>query len=95
MSIDKETVARIARLARLHISEDEQESFARELSGIMSWIEQLKNVDTDGIEPMTSNVDSALYLRPDEVTDGNIQEDILKNAPEATAGFFVVPKVVE
>lgn len=94
MSIDKSTVAKIARLSRLHVTETEQESFARELSGIMSWIEQLAEVDTDGVEPM-SGADMPLYLRADEITDGNMQENILKNAPESTAGFFVVPKVVE
>ena len=95
MTIDKNTVAKVAKLARIKITEAEQDKFADELSGIMNWIEQLQDVDTDGVEPMTSVVDVKLHQRPDEITDGGYVDQILSNAPEAQEGFFVVPKVVE
>lgn len=95
MSIDTGTVEKIARLARIRVTEEEKVKFAKELNGIMQWIEQLQDVDTEGVEPMTSVVDMSLHMRTDEITDGGIQEKILANAPEAAEGFFVVPKVVE
>lgn len=95
MSIDTGTVEKIARLARIRVTEEEKVKFAAELNGIMQWIEQLQDVDTEGVEPMTSVVDMSLHMRTDEITDGGIQEKILANAPEAAEGFFVVPKVVE
>jgi aspartyl-tRNA(Asn)/glutamyl-tRNA(Gln) amidotransferase subunit C len=95
MSIDKNTVGKIARLARIRVSEEEKETLAGELSDILKMIEELNAVDTKGIEPMTSVVQMQMLGRADEVTDGGIPEKILKNAPEHTAGFFVVPKVVE
>ncbi|TNE32434.1 MAG: Asp-tRNA(Asn)/Glu-tRNA(Gln) amidotransferase subunit GatC [Alphaproteobacteria bacterium] len=95
MSIDTGTVEKIARLARIRVTEEEKVKFAGELNGIMQWIEQLQDVDTEGVEPMTSVVDMSLYMREDAVTDGDMQEKILANAPEASEGFFVVPKVVE
>ena len=94
MTIDKATVAKVSHLARIKTTDEEREHFAKELNNIMQWIEQLSEVDTDGIEPMTSVVDVELYKRKDEVTDGGIQDKILKNAPETTEGFFVVPKVL-
>jgi len=94
MTIDKATVAKVAHLARIKTTDEEREHFAKEISNIMQWIEQLSEVDTDGIEPMTSVVDVELYKRKDEVTDGGIQDKILKNAPETIEGFFVVPKVL-
>jgi len=95
MALDKATVARIAALARIKVPDGEQENLARELSNIMDWIAQLNEVPTDGVEPMASVADMRLPLREDAVTDGNIRERILKNAPQQNRGFFVVPKVVE
>ena len=95
MSVDKTTVSRVARLARIHINEDRLEPMATELSSIMSWIEQLNEVDTDNVEPLASVTGHALPLRDDVVTDGDIADKVLQNAPESTSGFFVVPKVVE
>ena len=95
MAIDKATVARIARLARLHVPEDQQETLAAELTGILAWIEQLAEVDTEGVAPMTSVVEVPLRRRPDEVTDGGIRDDVLASAPRATGEFYTVPKVVD
>jgi len=95
MSIDTKTVEKIARLARIKVTDEEKTKFSQELSDIMQWIEQLQDVDTDGIEPLTSVVDVTPYHREDKITDGNVQEKVLANAPETTEGFFVVPKVVE
>ncbi len=95
MSIDKETVGKIARLARIRVTEADKETLAGELSGILAMVEKLNKVDTKGVEPLTSVVQMKLPQRADVVTDGGIPEKILQNAPEHTAGFFVVPKVVE
>ena len=95
MTIDKATVTKIARLARLRIEEADQDRYAQKLNGTMQWIEQLQAVNTDGVEPLASVTDITLPLREDKVTDGNIQNQILANAPEATSGFFAVPKIVE
>ena len=95
MSLDEATVARIARLARIAVPEAELRPLAGELSHILEWIEQLGEVDTRDVPPMTSVVATRLQLRADEVTDGERPEDILDNAPERQDGYFVVPKVVE
>jgi aspartyl-tRNA(Asn)/glutamyl-tRNA(Gln) amidotransferase subunit C len=95
MSIDVHTVRKVARLARIREPEERLEPLARELSAIMGWIEQLAEVDTDGVEPMTSVVAQALPMREDVVTDGGDSGVILANAPSSADGFFVVPKVVE
>ena len=95
MSLDEADVARIARLARIEIDPEKRTALAAELSNIMGWIEQLNEVDTEGVPPMTSVGDMTLALRADEVTDGGKVEDILVNAPEQQDGHFVVPKVVE
>ena len=95
MSLDKATVAHIAKLARIAVPDAELEALAAELSGILRWIEQLNEVDTTGIEPMTSAVAMTLRMRDDVVTDGDCRDKILANAPATTEGFFVVPKVVE
>lgn len=95
MAIDEDTVARIATLARIRVPADERAALAAELSGILGWIEQLRAVDTDRVEPMTSVVAVRLPRRPDAVTDGNRRDELLANAPEAVNGFFAVPKVVE
>jgi aspartyl-tRNA(Asn)/glutamyl-tRNA(Gln) amidotransferase subunit C len=95
MSIDQKTVARVAHLARMKISDAEQQSLAGELSKILEWIEQLNEVDVTGVEPLANVNDRALRWREDVVTDGNKPQDILANAPAKTADFFTVPKVVE
>ncbi len=95
MAVDKNTVARIARLARLKVGEAQQEALADELNGILGWIEQLGELDTEGVEPMTSVVATRPPLRKDVVTEGGDPQRVLANAPAATAGFFTVPKVVE
>jgi aspartyl-tRNA(Asn)/glutamyl-tRNA(Gln) amidotransferase subunit C len=95
MSIDKATVARIATLARIKIPEDEQETLAGELSNILGWVEQLAEVDTDNVRPMTSVVDAEPVMRKDAVTDGNCRDDVTANAPTPAHGFYTVPKVVE
>ena len=95
MALDKTAVAHIAALARIRLAEDELEPLAHELSNILTWVEQLNEVDTSDVPPMTSAVARALPMREDVVTDGACREDILGNAPRTAHGFFVVPKVVE
>ena len=95
MAIDAATVRKVARLARIAQPEDHLEPLAKELSGIMAWIEQLAEVDTDGVTPMTSAVSMPMPLREDVVTDGGDASVVLSNAPKSSGGFFVVPKVVE
>jgi len=95
MPVDRDTVASIAKLARLRVPEDRLDGLASELSNILGWVEQLSELDTEGVPPMTSVVAVELPRRPDEVTDGNCPEKVLKNAPEQVHGFFAVPKVVE
>ncbi len=95
MALDKETVARVARLARIHVDEDQLELLAGELSNILGWIEQLREVDTERTEPMTSVAEMTLAMRDDLVTDGGDPERVLKNAPERVDDFYVVPKVLE
>ncbi|HZB91348.1 MAG TPA: Asp-tRNA(Asn)/Glu-tRNA(Gln) amidotransferase subunit GatC [Stellaceae bacterium] len=95
MALDKATVARIAALARIKLPPSEQEHLAGELSAILRWIEQLDEVDTAGVEPMSSVTATTLPMREDEVTDGGCRDQILANAPETANGFFTVPKVVE
>ena len=95
MALDPVTVRRIAALARIRVEDAEVETLQHELNGILGWIEQLNEVNVDGIEPMVSVTPMRLARRVDVVTDGNIQAQILKNAPDAREGFFAVPKVVE
>jgi len=95
MAIDVATVRKVARLARIAEPEEKLEPLARELSGIMAWIEQLNEVDTDGVEPMTSAVHTPLPMRDDVVTDGADPQRVLSNSPKRAGDFFVVPKVVE
>jgi aspartyl-tRNA(Asn)/glutamyl-tRNA(Gln) amidotransferase subunit C len=96
MSIDERTVRKVAKLARLALPEARVAPMAAELNGIMAWIEQLNEVDVQGVAPMTSAVEGAgLPMRGDVVTDGGDAARVLKNAPKADDGFFVVPKVVE
>jgi len=95
MAIDAATVRKVARLASIRVEEDRVEGLAAELSGILTWIEQLNEVDTEGVAPMASTEAVALPMREDVVTDGGDAAVILANAPKADRGFFVVPKVVE
>jgi aspartyl-tRNA(Asn)/glutamyl-tRNA(Gln) amidotransferase subunit C len=95
MSVDRATVRRIARLARIAITEEEAARLEQELSGILDWVAQLDEIDTSGVEPMTRVVPTIMKQRRDEVTDGYRAADILKNAPQSDDGYFVVPKIVE
>ena len=95
MSVDTATVRHIARLARIAVSDAEVAALAPELSNILGWVEQLQEVDVDGVQPMTAVIPNQLRLRDDVVTDGGIQGAVLKNAPAAEHGFFAVPKVIE
>jgi aspartyl-tRNA(Asn)/glutamyl-tRNA(Gln) amidotransferase subunit C len=95
MTIDQTTVKRIARLARIKVTPEEAKSLEGELTGILKWVEQLNEVDTTGVEPMTRVVAMDLKQRDDVVTDGNKAKDITKNAPMSEEDFFVVPKVIE
>lgn len=95
MAFNEETLANVANLARLNLSEAAQQKFAGEVNGILNWVEQLQQVNVDGIEPLISVTAQTNAERKDEVTDGNIQADLMKNAPESAHGFFVVPKMVE
>ena len=95
MSIDKETVKKIASLSRIAITEAEADAFVPELNQILGWVEQLGEVDCSKVEPMTAVIPNKLRLREDVVTDGEIREKILANAPIAEHGFFAVPKVIE
>lgn len=95
MHIDDQTVRRIARLARIKIDDSDVAGLEKELSGILDWVEQLGEVDTTGVEPMTRVVPIALKQREDVVTDGGIADQIVQNAPVSEDNFFVVPKVIE
>lgn len=95
MALDQETVRRIAALARIKVPEENLAPLAGELNNIIGWIEQLSEVDTDGVEPMTSVVETVAPQREDVVTDGGTPEKVLLNAPQAEASFYTVPKVVE
>lgn len=100
MSIDRATVAKIAALARIEMTDEELDRMAPELTGILNWVEQLGEVDTSDVEPMTAVITNTLRLRADEVnadpkTGGDRRDDVLANAPVAEHGFFGVPKVIE
>ena len=95
MSIDIETARRVAKLARIAVPEERLEGLSGEFNAILGFIEQLNEVDVDGVEPMVSVTPQRLKRREDVVTDGNQQDAILANAPDAREGFFAVPKVVE
>jgi aspartyl-tRNA(Asn)/glutamyl-tRNA(Gln) amidotransferase subunit C len=95
MQVDEATVRKIAHLARIKITDAEARALEKELSGILDWVKQLDEVDTEGVEPMTSVTPMLLKKREDRVTDGGIADDIVANAPAREDHFFVVPKVVE
>lgn len=95
MAIDTETVKRVAFLSRLKIDDAKIEATEKEFNKILSWIEELNEVNTDNVEPLISVNDTTLRLRDDEITDGNYQAAVLKNAPDKEYDYFAVPKVVE
>jgi aspartyl-tRNA(Asn)/glutamyl-tRNA(Gln) amidotransferase subunit C len=95
MSVDTATVKKVASLARIAISDADAERLAPELNHILGWIEQLGEVDTSSVEPMTAVIPNTLRLREDVVTEGNQRDAVLQNAPQGEHGFFTVPKVVE
>ncbi len=95
MSVDTATVKRVARLARIKVTDEEAERMTGELNGILRFVEQLDEVDISGVEPMTSVVEQVMKKRADVVTDGGYPEDIVANAPASEDSFFMVPKVVE
>ena len=95
MSVSPEQVRHIANLARIAMSEEEIERLVPEINNILGWVEQLGEVNTDGVEPLTAVIDQKLRLREDDVTAGNIRDEVLANAPGAEHGFFAVPKVIE
>jgi len=95
MQLDKQAVAKIARLARIEVTDADKEHYAKEISGILQWMEQLNEVNTDGVPMLTSVSAVKLPWRKDAVTDGNQQEAVVKNAPQSDYGCFVVPKVME
>jgi len=93
--VSEADVKKIARLSRLHVEDEACAPIAEDLNGILAWIEQLGEVDVEGVEPMTSAVDMPAPLRADKVSDGGKRDDVLKNAPKSDDGFFVVPRSVE
>lgn len=95
MAIDAATVRKVARLARIAEPEEKLEPLAKELSGILAWIEQLNEVDTTGVAPMTTAIHTPLPMREDVVTDGGDPDRVLSNAPKRAGNFFVAPKVIE
>jgi aspartyl-tRNA(Asn)/glutamyl-tRNA(Gln) amidotransferase subunit C len=95
MSVDLATVKRVARLARIAVTEDEANRMVGELNGILGFVEQLSEVDVSGVEPMTSVTPITMRRRPDAVTDGDKAADVVANAPVTDRNFFLVPKVVE
>ena len=95
MSVSPEQVRHIAKLARIAMSDEEIERLVPELNNILAWVEQLEEVNTDGVDPLTAVVPNALRLREDKVSDGDCRDEILANAPVAEHGFFAVPKVIE
>ena len=95
MSVDKDTVNKIARLSRIAISDEEADKMVGELNGILAWVEQLGEVDVTGVEPMTAVIPNHLRMRDDVVTDGDVREKVLANAPAREGSFFGVPKVIE
>ena len=95
MSVTETEVRHVAKLARLALSDAEIDRMVPELNNILGWVEQLREVDTDGVEPLTAVIDLKLRLRDDVVTDGDVRDAVLLNAPDAQHGFFAVPKVIE
>ena len=95
MSVNAEQVRHVAKLARIAMSDAEVDALVPELNNILGWVDQLAAVDTDGVEPLTAVIDLKLRLREDVVSDGNVRDAVLLNAPDVQHGFFAVPKVIE
>ena len=95
MSVNADTVCHVAKLARIAMSDAEIDALVPELNQILGWVDQLAEVDTDGVEPLTAVIEQKLRLRDDVVTDGDARDKVLANAPDAQHGFFAVPKVIE
>lgn len=95
MIVDKSHVRKAANLARIAVPEERLETLSQELNSILNWVEQLKEVDVEGVEPLANPVEMPLPLRVDTITDGDKRDQVLANAPRSEDGFFVVPKVVE
>ncbi len=95
MALDPATIGRIARLARIRIEDWQAEQLGHELNSILGWIEQLNEVDIEGVKPLTGVAQMALRMREDAVTDGGLVEEVLANAPDRAGSFYAVPKVVE
>lgn len=95
MSVDRDTVVKVARLARIAVTDAEVDALVPELNNILGWVDQLGEVDVTGVEPMTAVIPNHLRLRDDAVTDGNVRDAVLANAPAPQHGFFGVPKVIE
>lgn len=95
MSVSSEQVRHIAKLARIGMNDAEIEALVPEINNILDWVEQLGEVNTEGVEPLTAVIEQKLRLRDDVITEGDIRDEVLANAPEAQHGFFAVPKVIE
>ena len=95
MSVNADTVRHVAKLARIAMSDAEIDALVPELNQILGWVDQLAEVNTDGVEPLTAVIEQKLRLRDDVVTDGGVRDKVLLNAPDAQHGFFAVPKVIE
>ena len=95
MSFNEQTIRTIANLARLKFPKEDEEKFMNDINGILDWVEQLKEVNVDGIDPLVSVSPRESAIRPDTVTDGGIQAELMANAPESVQGFYEVPKMVE
>ena len=95
MSVNADTVRHVAKLARIAMSDAEIDALVPELNQILGWVDQLAEVDTDGVEPLTAVIEQKLRLRDDVVTDGDVRDKVLLNAPDQQHGFFAVPKVIE
>ncbi len=93
--VTKEDIKKIARLARIEVAEGEQEALANQVGGIISWVEKLNEVNTDNVEALNTIQQTSLRLNEDEITEGSIAEDVLKNSKDAKYGYFAVPKVIE
>lgn len=94
-NVTKEDIKKVSRLARIEVPERDRENLAKQVNSIIGWVEKLNEVNTDNVEPLTNVYDTPIRLNKDEITDGNIAEDVLKNAPDAKYNYFTVPKVIE
>jgi len=95
MSLDKSNTQKVARLAHIRLAEGEDEAYTNKINTILQWIDMLDEVNTDGVEPLANVANIDCKLREDTITDGGMQEEVLKNAPESLQGYFVVPKIIE